>query len=55
MEFNDLNLLELDKDLTEQEKAEWQAIYASFRSGSVISGDVVGVDLHEFKFVPKGK
>ena len=55
MEFNDLNLLEFDKGLTEQEKAEWQAIYASYRSGSVMSGDVVGVDLHEFKFVPKGK
>lgn len=55
MEFKELNLLEYDKNLTEQEKAEWHAIYASYRSGSVISGDVVGVDLHEFKFVPKGK
>ena len=38
MEFKDLNLAEMDKNLTEPEKAEWQAIYASYRSGSVISG-----------------
>lgn len=55
MEFKDLNLAELDKDLTEGEKAEWQAIYASYRSGSIISGEVVGVDLHEFNLVPEGK
>ena len=55
MEFKDLNLTEMDKNLTEPEKAEWQAIYASYRSGSVISGGVAGVDLHEFNIVPKGK
>ena len=55
MEFKDLNLAEIDKDLTEGEKAEWQAIYASYRSGSIISGEVVGVDLHEFNLVPEGK
>lgn len=55
MEFKDLNLAEFDKDLTEGEKAEWQAIYASYRSGSIISGEVVGVDLHEFNLVPEGK
>ena len=55
MEFKDLNLAEMDKNLTEPEKAEWQAIYASYRSGSVISGGVAGVDLHEFKIVPEGK
>lgn len=55
MEFKDLNLAELDKDLAVPEKEEWQAIYASYRSGSVISGSVAGVDLHEFKIVPKGK
>lgn len=55
MEFKDLNLAEFGKDLTEGEKAEWQAIYASYRSGSIISGEVVGVDLHEFNLVPEGK
>ena len=38
MEFNELNLAELDKDLTPEERAEWQAIYASYRSGSVMRG-----------------
>lgn len=55
MEFKDLNLSEMDKNLTEPEREEWQAIYASYRSASVISGGVAGVDLHEFKIVPKGK
>lgn len=55
MEFKDLNLAEMDKDLTLPEKEEWQAIYASYRSGSVVSGGVAGVDLHEFKIVPEGK
>ena len=26
MEFNELNLAEMDKDLTAEERAEWQAI-----------------------------
>ena len=55
MKFRDLNLAEMDKNLSEPERDEWQAIYASYRSASVISGDVVGVDLHEFMVVPKGK
>lgn len=55
MEFNELNLAELDKNLTQPERDEWQAIYASYRSGSVITGAVAGVDLHEFHMVPKGK
>ena len=55
MEFKDLNLTQLDKNLTEPERDEWQAIYASYRSQSLISGNVVGVDLHEFKVVPEGE
>lgn len=55
MDFKDLNLAELDRFLTEPEREEWNAIYASYRSGSVMSGTVVGVDLHEFNVVPKGK
>ena len=55
MEFKELNLAEMDKNLTEPEKEEWQAIYASYRSGSIITGGVVGVDLHEFNLVPEGK
>ncbi len=55
MEFKDLNLAKLDKDLTQPERDEWQAIYASYRGRSVMSGGVAGVDLHEFNLVPKGK
>ena len=33
MEFNELNLAELDKDLTPEERDEWQAIYS--RTGNV--------------------
>lgn len=55
MDFKDLNLAELDRFLTEPEREEWNAIYASYRSGSVMNGTVVGVDLHEFNVVPKGK
>lgn len=49
MEFNELNLAEMDKDLTAEERAEWQAIYASYRSGSVMRGEAAGVDYHEFE------
>ena len=55
MEFNELNLAELDKDLTPEERAEWQAIYASYRSGSVMRGEAAGVDYHDFEFIPEGK
>ncbi len=55
MEFKDLNLLELDRNLTEAERDEWNAIYASYQSSSIVSGSVIGVDLHEFKIVPEGK
>jgi ribosomal protein S1 len=55
MEFKDLNLTELDKNLTEEEREEWQAIYASYSGRSIISGDVAGVDLHEFEIIPEGK
>ena len=55
MEFNELNFTEIDKDLTQAERDEWQSIYASYRSRSVMSGEVVGVDFHEFSYVPEGK
>ena len=55
MEFKDLNLTELDKNLTEEEREEWEAIYASYSGRSIISGDVAGVDLHEFELYPKEK
>jgi len=56
MEFKELNLIETDKKLTQEEKNEWNAIYASYRSGSVITGRVAGVDYHNFEIKsPKKK
>lgn len=55
MEFKDLNLAKLDKNLTDAERDEWQTIYASYRGRSVISAEVAGVDLHEFNAVSKGE
>lgn len=55
MDFNDSNFAELDKELTPEERTEWQAIYASYRSESIIRGEAVGVDFHEFEFIPEGK
>ena len=44
MEFNELNLTELDKDLSEEQRKEWNAIYASYRAGSLLTGKVAGTD-----------
>ena len=44
MDFKDLDLTELDKDLSEEQLKEWNAIYASYRAGSVLTGRVVGMD-----------
>jgi len=37
----------LDRDLTEPERQEWNAIYASFHSQSILTGVVAGVDQNE--------
>ena len=34
MDIRRLNLAELDKDLSEEERREWNSIYASYRGGS---------------------
>jgi len=44
MEFNDLDMRQWDKDLSEEQLKEWNAIYASYRSGSMLTGRVVGMD-----------
>ena len=44
MDFRDLDLTEMDKDLSEEQQKEWNAIYASWRAGSILTGRVVGVD-----------
>ncbi len=45
MDFKDLNMKELDKDLSEEERKEWNAIYASYRSGSLLTGKIAGMDM----------
>ena len=40
----DLDLNALDKGLTVDERKEWSAVYASYRSKSLLSGTVVGID-----------
>lgn len=47
MNFNELNTNELDKELSPEERAEWNSIYASYRAGSLLSGTVSGIDSYE--------
>lgn len=42
--FYELDFHELDRDLTEEERQEWNSIYASFRGRSALTGKIVGVD-----------
>lgn len=44
MKFEDLNILEADKDLTEEQRKCWNALYASYRSASVLTGKILGID-----------
>lgn len=37
-------LTELDKDLSEEQQKEWNAIYASYRAGSVLTGRIASID-----------
>ena len=42
--FFGLDFHGLDRDLTPEQRKEWNSIYASYRGGSVMSGRIVGVD-----------
>ena len=46
--FFGLDFHELDRSLSQQERQEWNAIYASFRGHSVMSGKVAGANPHTF-------
>ena len=35
---------ELDRDLTAEERQEWNSIYASYRGRSALTGTIIGVD-----------
>lgn len=43
-----LDLNKLDEELTEEEREEWNAIYASYRSKSILTGRIMGIDSHSF-------
>ena len=42
--FFELDLRELDESLTPEERVEWDNIYASFRSGSLMRGRIIGME-----------
>ena len=44
--FYDLDFRALDQDLSPARRQEWNTIYASFRSRSVMRGTIIGVDPH---------
>ena len=44
--FYDLDFRALDQDLSPEQRQEWNTIYASFRSRSVMRGTIIGADPH---------
>lgn len=46
--FYSLDFRALDRDLSPEQEQEWNSIYASFRSRSILTGTVVGVDDYTF-------
>ena len=42
--FYDLDFNALDRDLTAEERQEWNSIYASYRGRSALTGTIIGVD-----------
>lgn len=51
--FYSLDFRALDRDLSPEQEQEWNAIYASFRSRSILTGTVVGVDENTFDVTDK--
>ena len=47
--LSDLDRNKLDRELTDREREEWNEIYASLRSRTILTGTVVGIDTHSFK------
>ena len=44
-----LDLHDLDRNLSREEREEWNEIYASYRSKSIITGTIIGVDANAFQ------
>ncbi len=53
-EFTEI-IIEDNSEEAVKDHTETVSIYASYQSKSVITGNVVGVDMHEFNIVPEGK
>lgn len=49
-DFFHTDFKELDRDLSPEQLQEWQAIYASYRSQSILTGEVTGVDTNTVIF-----
>jgi len=47
----ELKLNDLDRGLSEVEQREWNSIYASFRSRSILTGTVLGADMKTFDVI----
>lgn len=52
--FYELDFNELDRGLSEEERKEWNSIYASFRGRSAITGTIIGVDLYA-RYLPRSE
>ena len=52
--FYGLNFNELDRDLTAEERQEWNSIYASYRGRSALTGTIIGVDPHSISVRNQG-
>ena len=44
MNFKELDVRQLDKNLSTEQQKEWNSIYASYRSQSFLTGKVAGID-----------
>lgn len=51
--FFDLDFRELDKDLSPQQREEWEAIYASYRAKSTLTGTIAGPE--EIRYTVRDK
>lgn len=47
--FYDLDFNALDRDLSPEQRQEWNSIYASYRGRSVLTGTIAGVDRHSVR------
>ena len=51
--FYGLDFRELDRDLTPEQRQEWNSIYASYRGRNAMRGTIAGVDRHRLRVKDK--